>query len=69
MQPNQENGKTIVGTDIEDVKRKNANSGMSYNEAKTFIAKEMAGHGTRIYSDTDVDEVKKELQNSKPQLE
>lgn len=30
---------TEVGTDIEEVKRQNANSGMSYNEVKEYLAK------------------------------
>lgn len=39
-------------------------SGLSYNEAKEFIAKTTGGHGTSIYSDTDVEQVKKENQQS-----
>ncbi|MBB5173349.1 hypothetical protein [Texcoconibacillus texcoconensis] len=31
--------KTAAGTDIEEVKRLNAQSGLSYNEAKRVIAK------------------------------
>ena len=31
---------TVVGTDIEEVKRKNANSGLSYNELNELIAKQ-----------------------------
>jgi len=30
---------TIVGTDIEEVKRLNANSGMSYNELNEWFAR------------------------------
>lgn len=30
---------TISGTDIEEVKRRNARSGLSYNEAKILLAK------------------------------
>ncbi|PAV30988.1 hypothetical protein CIL05_04560 [Virgibacillus profundi] len=44
---------TAAGTDIESVKRKKAQSGMSYNETKKFLAKTTGGHGTWIYSDTD----------------
>jgi len=29
---------TIVGTDIEDVKQKNSQSGLSYNEVKQLLA-------------------------------
>jgi len=47
---------TLSGTNIEDVKRKNANSGLSYNEVKELIAKNR-GLGTGIYSDTNLDDV------------
>jgi tryptophanyl-tRNA synthetase len=33
---------TEAGTDIEKVKQQNANSGMSYNEVKEYLAKTMA---------------------------
>lgn len=60
---NHEQGKfTSVGTNIDDVKRKNAESGLSYNEVKEILAK-TGGHGTKIYSDTDVEQVKKENQS------
>lgn len=32
------NKKTIAGTDIEEVKRLNAESGLSYNEVKILLA-------------------------------
>jgi hypothetical protein len=35
-----ENKKTIAGTDIEEVKRLNANSGLSYNEVKALLAQQ-----------------------------
>ncbi|UFT99023.1 gamma-type small acid-soluble spore protein [Radiobacillus kanasensis] len=56
--------RTVAGTDIHNVKEKNANSGMSYNEAKEFIARTTGGHNTNIYSDTNVEQVKKEIQNN-----
>lgn len=31
--------KTIAGTDVTEVKRLNANSGLTYNEAKMLLAK------------------------------
>jgi hypothetical protein len=40
-----------VGTDVEEVKRLNANSGLSYNEVKALLARTTGGHGTAIYSD------------------
>ena len=58
------NNKTIAGTDIESVKRKNAQSGMSYNEAKEFLAKTTGGHGTWVYSDTDTKNVKQRNQQA-----
>lgn len=44
---------TSAGTDIEEVKRKNAESGMSYNEVKEFITKTTGSHGKGTYNDTD----------------
>ncbi|MGG2056592.1 gamma-type small acid-soluble spore protein [Lysinibacillus pakistanensis] len=52
---------TVAGTDIHDVKRKNAEAGLSYNEAKRLLAQN-GGHGTAKYSDTDVTEVKQQIQ-------
>ena len=51
---------TSVGTDINEVKRQNAESGLSYNEVKKLLA-QRGGVGTEIYSDTDVEEVKQEI--------
>ncbi|WP_010096663.1 hypothetical protein [Ornithinibacillus scapharcae] len=36
---------TAAGTDIEEVKRRNAESGLSYNEVKALLAKTV-GKGT-----------------------
>lgn len=55
---------TVAGTDINDVKRENDNSGMSYNEVKEFLARTTGGHGTAKYSDTDVEEVKEKNRQS-----
>jgi hypothetical protein len=49
---------TEAGTDILEVKRQNAESGLTYNEVKEILAK-TGGTGTAIYSDTNVEEVKK----------
>ncbi|WP_039042850.1 hypothetical protein [Sporosarcina sp. ZBG7A] len=49
---------TIVGTDIDEVKRQNANSGLTYNELNALIAKR-GGKGSAQYSDTDPAQVKK----------
>lgn len=34
---------TIAGTNIDEVKRQNANSGLTYNELNELIAKQMRG--------------------------
>lgn len=58
---NRNEGKTVSGTDIGEVKRKNAASGLSYNEVKEILAK-TGGHGTSIYSDTNIEQVKNQIQ-------
>ncbi|MFD1849298.1 gamma-type small acid-soluble spore protein [Oceanobacillus bengalensis] len=68
MKPNRDNKSdefTVAGTNIEEVKRKNENSGMSYNEVKEFIANTTGGIGTGIYSDTNVEEVKSKIHQEK----
>lgn len=52
---------TVAGTDIESVKWKNANSGMSYNEVKEYLAQTTGGKGTAQYSNTDIEQVKSEI--------
>lgn len=51
---------TVAGTKIEAIKEQARRSGLSYNEAKEWIARETGGHGTHIYSDTDVAVVKEQ---------
>lgn len=36
---------TVVGTDIEEVKRLNSQSGLSYNQVKRLLAEEMKKRG------------------------
>lgn len=55
---------TVAGTNIDAVKRKNERSGLTYNEVKEQLAQTTRGHGTDIYSDTNIEEVKKEIQQS-----
>ena len=55
---------TSTGTNIREVKRQNAASGLSYNEVKALLTK-TGGKGTAIYSDTDAREVK--IANQTPQ--
>jgi len=60
---NRENGDaqfSVSGTNIDEVKQKNAESGLSYNEVKALLAKQ-GGYGTAVFSDTNVDEVKQEI--------
>lgn len=57
---NNERQYTVAGTDIEAIKKQARKSGLSYNEAKEQIAKTTGGHGTHIYSDTNVEEVKRQ---------
>lgn len=52
---------TSAGTDINEVK-KNAASGLSYNEVKELLARS-GGKGTAIYSDTNSNEVKMDIQS------
>lgn len=65
MNNNGEGNFTSSGTDIDEVKRKNADSGMSYNEVKAMLAR-TGGQGTAMYSDTNSEEVKNKNQNQYP---
>ncbi|WP_249872353.1 gamma-type small acid-soluble spore protein [Oceanobacillus saliphilus] len=58
MKVHNQDNLTVTGTNIDEVKKRNANSGMSYNEAKEFLARTTGGHGTSVYSDTDVEQVR-----------
>lgn len=61
--------RTVVGTDIEVVKEQARKSGLSYNEAKEWIAETTGGRDTGIYSDTDREAVRRknmQSEESKP---
>ena len=60
---NHDEGRTVSGTDIGEVKRKNAASGLSYNEVKALLAK-TGGHGTSVYSDTNTEQIKNQISPS-----
>lgn len=45
---------TIVGTNIDEVKRRNAQSGLSYNEVKVLLA-ESGRRNTKKYSNTNIE--------------
>ena len=62
MAYNNEEHFTSVGTNVNEVKRKNAESGLSYNEVKELLAKQ-GGQGTFEYSDTNVEEVRQQVQD------
>lgn len=51
---------TIAGTDIEEVKRQNAQSGLSYNEVLKLLAK-TGGYNTKQFTNTNIDEVKNNI--------
>lgn len=59
--PNEEQF-TSSGTNINEVKRKNAASGLTYNEVKEMLTRS-GGKGTAIYSDTNSNEVEMEIQS------
>ncbi|MDY0407484.1 hypothetical protein ACFFIS_10460 [Virgibacillus soli] len=45
--------------DIAALQKKARESGLTYNEAIAYIAQTTGGRGTNIYSDTDIDAVKR----------
>lgn len=51
---------TVAGTDIEEVKQKNAESGLSYKEVLEILAA-TGGTGTKQFSNADVEEVKQQI--------
>ncbi|MFC7687282.1 gamma-type small acid-soluble spore protein [Ureibacillus sp. GCM10028918] len=51
---------TVSGTNIDEVKRKNAASGLSYKEVMENLAK-TGGKNTKVYSDTEEEEVKRQI--------
>ncbi len=55
---------TEVGTDIEAMKKLARKSGLTYNEAIEYIAKTTGGHGTNVYSDTNIETVKRKIVQS-----
>ncbi|HHW37229.1 MAG TPA: gamma-type small acid-soluble spore protein [Bacillales bacterium] len=59
---NNQDAYTVVGTNINEVKSQNENSGMSYNQVKEWLAKTSGGCGTEIYSNTDGKNVKNSIQ-------
>lgn len=64
MKGNNNDNQTVAGTNIDVVKRQNERSGISYNEVKKLLAKTTGGHGTGIYSDTNIEAVKEKNQQT-----
>lgn len=58
----EENDSTAV--DLEAMRLQAAKSGLSYNQAKLYIAMTTGGKNTHVYSDTDVAEVRKQNQQA-----
>ncbi|BDH61706.1 hypothetical protein MTP04_18360 [Lysinibacillus sp. PLM2] len=60
MKQNDNEQFTVAGTNIDEVKKLNAQSGLSYNEVYELLAK-TGGKGTSKFSDTDTNEIKNKL--------
>jgi hypothetical protein len=52
---------TEVGTNIDEVRKQNAQSGLSYNEAKAKLAQTTRGKDTKKYSNTKIGEIRNRL--------
>lgn len=50
--------------DDNDIYEQAKKSGLSYNEAKEWIAQKTGGRNTKIYSDTDIEAVRQKLNES-----
>ncbi|WP_036185506.1 hypothetical protein [Ureibacillus manganicus] len=51
---------TVAGTNITEVKKRNKESGLSYNEVYALLAK-TGGKGTSVFSDTNEQEIRNKL--------
>ncbi|MCD5325747.1 MULTISPECIES: gamma-type small acid-soluble spore protein [Pontibacillus] len=50
-------------TNVDDVKARNANSGMSYKEVEEYMAKTTGGHDTKQYSNTNPATVRRKIES------
>lgn len=50
---------TVVGTNIDEVKRLNAQSGLSYNEVKELLARTTGGSEKANYHNDNIEETKR----------
>jgi hypothetical protein len=53
---------TTAGTNIDEVKRLNAQSGLSYNEIKEFLAKTTSITEAQIYNHQDFNNVRQDIE-------
>ena len=56
---NSQDGFTVSGTNIDEVKRNNAKSGLTYNEVKQLLAMEKGTQDEGHYSQSEITDVKK----------
>ena len=56
---NSQDGFTVSGTNIDEVKRNNAQSGLTYNEVKQLLAKKTGTRDEGLYSQTEIVDLKK----------
>ncbi|RBW69247.1 gamma-type small acid-soluble spore protein [Bacillus taeanensis] len=55
---------TVAGTNIDEVKQLNAQSGLSYNQVKEVLAKTTNITGAEIYGHQDFHNIRKEIEQS-----
>ena len=65
LENNQETNEvyTVSGTNIDEVKRNNAQSGLTYNEVKELLAQTTGNEDEGSYSQSDISEVKNNHQH------
>lgn len=63
MENNQQRNEayTVSGTNIEEVKRNNANSGLTYNQVKELLAKKFGTTDPAYYSQTEIAAIKRKV--------
>lgn len=55
---------TMAGTNVEKIKEQARKSGLSYNEAKEWMAKSTGGRGTNVFSNTNIEAIKQQNERS-----
>ena len=56
---NSQDGFTVSGTNIDEVKRNNAKSGLTYNEVKQLLAMEKGTQDEGLYNQSEITDMKK----------